>query len=538
MKLRILIVVLSMLLTIPICLASQDIPDRDTQLSIERLTSAVDFHGNAGRSTALWTATGTDNCSCIRSIPDISGDGIRDVVAGFDIFQDGHNLYCFSGGSTVTGTVVWSLETTGGASGGYFWGDDCISEASDADDNGYPNLLVGLAGGGRFAASYDGLDGSLIWQFDTYNEPDSGWVYSIHELGDVTGDGIPEVIFGCGSDNDHAYCIDGSSTGASPTVVWSLSLPDASFSVAPIADVNADSFPDALISSGDSNGHHVFCVEGDSVGIGNVLWTYDAVDSVHSVTALSDVNGNGAEDFVVGTWGNGVRCGDGITGNEHWFNMLGNATVMMVRPLSDTNGDGIDEVIVGTWDNAIYCLNGLDGVTLWSTPTGTLNGGDVWTVHSTPDVNGDGIEDVLAGSFDTNSYCVSGVDGEILFQYLTDNRIYSVFPAWDLDGDTVPDMLSGTQDTANSTVVYAISGSDDLATPTPEPCIHHGDVDFNGTVTAQDAQTTFLIALGSYSPDYLEHCAADCNADDTVTAGDAQLVFMTALGSANCVDPL
>lgn len=75
-------------------------------------------------------------------------------------------------------------------------------------------------------------------------------------------------------------------------------------------------------------------------------------------------------------------------------------------------------------------------------------------------------------------------------------------------------------------------------TATPNPCVHHGDVNFNGGVTAEDAQMAFLIALGSYTPTYEESCAADCNGDDTVTAGDAQLIFQTALGIGNCVDPL
>jgi len=78
-------------------------------------------------------------------------------------------------------------------------------------------------------------------------------------------------------------------------------------------------------------------------------------------------------------------------------------------------------------------------------------------------------------------------------------------------------------------------------TPTPTPtgeCLHHGDVNNDAEVTAGDAQTTFLIALGSYSPTHFELCAADCNGDDEVTAGDAQGVFLTALGSSACVDPL
>jgi hypothetical protein len=69
-------------------------------------------------------------------------------------------------------------------------------------------------------------------------------------------------------------------------------------------------------------------------------------------------------------------------------------------------------------------------------------------------------------------------------------------------------------------------------------CVHHGDVNGDGVITAADAQLAFMIVLGMYSPTYEEECAADCNGDGIVTAGDAQMIFMTALGQAECADPI
>lgn len=87
-------------------------------------------------------------------------------------------------------------------------------------------------------------------------------------------------------------------------------------------------------------------------------------------------------------------------------------------------------------------------------------------------------------------------------------------------------------------------------TPTPEPsvtptptvtptvCLHTGDANLDGEITAGDAQTAFLITLGLITPTFEEACAADCNGDDEITAGDAQNIFLVVLGSAICVDPL
>jgi hypothetical protein len=76
------------------------------------------------------------------------------------------------------------------------------------------------------------------------------------------------------------------------------------------------------------------------------------------------------------------------------------------------------------------------------------------------------------------------------------------------------------------------------ATPTPL-CINHGDVDFNGVLTAGDAQMTFNIVLGTMIPTYEEECAADCDGNGTVTAADAQRIFLSVLGLVpGCEDPI
>jgi hypothetical protein len=76
------------------------------------------------------------------------------------------------------------------------------------------------------------------------------------------------------------------------------------------------------------------------------------------------------------------------------------------------------------------------------------------------------------------------------------------------------------------------------STPTQGDCVNHGDANQDGILTAADAQLTFQIVLGTYTPTYQQECAADCNGDGVITAADAQNVFMAVLGTATCVDPL
>lgn len=76
-------------------------------------------------------------------------------------------------------------------------------------------------------------------------------------------------------------------------------------------------------------------------------------------------------------------------------------------------------------------------------------------------------------------------------------------------------------------------------TPTDTPvCIHHGDVNLDGSLTASDAQLTFSIVLGMYTPNYEEACAADCNGSGSISAGDSQQILNAVIGADSCVDPL
>ena len=417
----------------------------------------------AAAGSSLFHFSGADNAECVRSIPDVTGDGRDEVLVGIGT-SSSDNLFCLDGASSGAATVVWQWQTNGGVSGGSPYGDQSLVPVSDSEGSGDANVLVGTAWGGRTAFELDTAAGAERWRYDTYLDVDSGWVYSLCQVSDVTGDGVPESAFGVGSGNDSVILVDGASAGPQATVVWKYDTPDAVNSVRNLGDVNADGTDDVLAAVGD-NGDLLICLEGDSASpSGNALWTYDPGFgvSIYACGVLADITADGVDEALAVLWtldGTAVRCLNGATGALIWSSTQVSEYGMAVDELADVTGDGVNEVVVASWENAVQVLDGSDGTLLWKRTVGTKNGGDVWTARAIDDLDGDGSQDVIAGSFDGNVYALDGTKGAPLWSFDTGNRVFSVYPVGDLDGDGSPEVAAGTQDTTSNLVVQVLDGN-------------------------------------------------------------------------------
>jgi len=147
------------------------------------------------------------------------------------------------------------------------------------------------------------------------------------------------------------------------------------------------------------------------------------------------------------------------------------------------------------------------------------NGGSNWTNIWTNSVTLDG------GSWELWEFDISGIAAgysDVMVRW----GVGPTDVGWQYCGWNIDDVLVSFSQPCGQT------------TPTPGACNNDGDVNLNGTITAEDAQLAFSIALGVMTPTLEEFCAADCNDSGDVTAGDAQIIFATALGLDSCVDPV
>lgn len=411
----------------------------------------------------IWRAAGIENVVCLEAIEDIDGDGGPDIV--FESYDAGapqtDHLICIRGASSGLGEVLWGTRPPGGPSSSGGYGDNCLRIAPDITGDGVQDVLLGTAWGGRSAYVLDGTEGDNIWwHFDTYYNsppypPESGWVYAIDALADFTGDGVPEVAFGCGGYNHSTYMMD----GATGSVLWRHYTGAPFYDVRAIGDVNGDGADDLVATTGDSY-PYLYCYSGPGQG-GNpqILWSLAYPNTVMSLVPVASINADAIPDLVTACWDGHVRCHDGATGGELWMSPYLAVVVQRVALVGDVNGDEIDDLIAGLWTNKVSLVSGADGTVIWDQYVGGLNGGDTWAVDGVADTNFDGIPEVAVGSFDTKVYLMDGVDGAIIWDYTTGNRLYTVRGVPDLNGNGIPDVVAGTQKLSSSGGwVYALEG--------------------------------------------------------------------------------
>ncbi len=421
----------------------------------------VDLHGTGktnflGKGLPLWVFQGVENVECTAQVPDVTGDGITDAaVESYDAGASSSepHLSLIWGNSDGEGVVNWGIHPPGGPSNSGGYGDKCLDVSPDINGDGLADILLATAWGGCTCYAVNGRNGGILWSYDMYNEdPDGGWVYAAGPAGDITGDKVPDALFGAGGHDSGTagprsmYAFDGASSGTAATL-WRQYANDAIIDVVNLGDVNGDEVNDAAACAGGNTvrDNHVYCVSGASSGPATTLWAFDTGGDNWSLTRHSDVTGDGASEVVVGTWGGSpagiVTCLDGAGDPTAVWTFTLVSPVMRVDSFADVTGDGINEVLVASWASWAYCLNGATGVQLWS----SYMGSDVWAVSGIPDVNGDGYDDALAGAFTGEVRCIDGTSGDTIWSYMTGSKIFTLRWIEDVNGDTYPDVLAGTQ---------------------------------------------------------------------------------------------
>ncbi|MCX6671533.1 MAG: FG-GAP-like repeat-containing protein, partial [Euryarchaeota archaeon] len=205
--------------------------------------------------------------------------------------------------------------------------------------------------------------------------------------------------------------------------------------------------------------------------IGTLIWQYTisggSDNSPKAIAALDDINDDGADDVVICSEDNNIRCFSGYaddSGDVLWTHEIYSGNIYMQHGLAiteDINGDGYKDCVVGATGGArlIRCLSGFDGQTIWTHDTHEYgDGGWVYQVDCRYDFNNDGVLDVVAATGDDSSetgpkrvYCLNGLTGESLWERPLGGPGFAAMGVEDFTGDGVPDVLAGCSNDAEST---------------------------------------------------------------------------------------
>ena len=269
---------------------------------------------------------------------------------------------------------------------------------------------------------------SVLLEIDGKSDAPVG--YALAAIGDVDGDGAPDLLTSDGGGNARVY------SGATGSIIRSHLGNGGNFlSMSGIGDVNLDGVPDYVIAAPEFPNHRFRGAAAVFSGKDGALlhaFTGDSDGDYFgaSVSAAGDVDLDGVPDLVVGApidhlaWHTTkpayVRVFSGRTG----------AKLLEVRGVSATDGLGI-------------------------------------AVAGTGDLDGDGHPDFVAAGITGGVHAYSGKDGRLMFSFLQNGRFIQLASSVDIDGDGTNDIVASfvlsTAQNPNGVSAGVFSGKDGRA---------------------------------------------------------------------------
>jgi hypothetical protein len=407
-------------------------------------------------------------------------------------------------------------DTSGGFNGvleNEDWFGESVANLGDLDGDGVPDLAVGATldddGGtdrGAVWILFMNVDGTVrteqkvsdtIGGFDGVLDDDDRFGVSVGSLGDLDGDGVPDLAVGAGRDDD-----GGTNRGA----VWILFM-----------NSNGTVRAEQKISD-TAGGFDGVLDNGDIFGI--------------NVAGLGDLDGDGITDIAVGAF----LDDDGGTDRGAVWVLFMNAdgTVRAHQKTSDTAG-GFNGVLDNSdlFGRSVAGMGDLDGdgvpdvaVGAYLDDDGGADRGAVWILF----LNSDGTVRAEQKISDTAGGFNGVLDNSDEFGIYTAGRS-------DLDGDGLPDLIVGAflddDGGAERGAVWVLFMNAD-GTARAEQKISDTAGGFNGVLDNDDRFGTSVANLGDLNGDCIPDFAVGANFDDDGGSGRGA-VWILSLGG--CLAP-
>ncbi|MFA6028182.1 MAG: integrin alpha [Patescibacteria group bacterium] len=285
-------------------------------------------------------SVGDNAGASVAGVGDVDNDGYDDFIISADDFNSGAGAVYLYYGSSVRYSGTASVNSASARFNGVAGGDSAgffVAPAGDVDNDGYADFLIGADGvdtGGSASGSvyliygrssdYSGTTYSLGTFPEFIGEADGDYAgYSVFSAGDVDNDGYDDILIGAmsadsgrgalylfyGQNEDFTGDTDLSAANAKFT--GEASDDYAGWTVSSAGDVNNDGFDDFITGTyGNGEGGSAYLFYGDSVrysgtaslSTASAKFTGEAVDDAagYFVAGAGDVDNDGYDDFLVG----------------------------------------------------------------------------------------------------------------------------------------------------------------------------------------------------------------------------------------------
>lgn len=295
----------------------------------------------------------------IAGVADVDGDGVGDILVGAHRenpqgVEAAGRAYLFSG---ADGTVIHTLTSPNVVEEGAF--GTAVTGAGDLDQDGTPDLLVGASDepvrdrekAGR-AYLISGANGTVLDALSSPNVEREGFFgSSVTGVGDVDGDGTPDVVVGAPRETAEAFGGAGRAylfSGGTATLLDSLFSPNAQpvggfgGSVAGIGDVNGDGVSDLVVGAHeetveeDRRAGRVYFFNGVDRTLLKTFVSPNASGSSlygESLAPAGDVDEDGRPDILIGAHGETAR---GQFGAGHAY-LIGGADGSVLKTFVSPN---------------------------------------------------------------------------------------------------------------------------------------------------------------------------------------------------------
>ena len=400
----------------------------------------------------------------LKTIEDVTGDGIRDVV----LSTRNYWTICLDGASAGKAIELWRFSTyisnfSAGAIGNT---NDlppqqrALAIVNDLDGDGYQDVVIGTGGGNEHVYAINGRTGQQIWTFgtDDPNQFDLGDFTSVAGGHDYNGDGVNDILAAASATDGGingrrtVYIFD----GKDGTILWSRFVGSFLRMAVFAGDLNNNGSNDIVVGTGDGVQNTYAFIAYDPM-TGASIWNFPVTSGSGGGREIVPYPVPGeSPDVLGGTYFGRVYRIDGETGAMVWEFAGGFTSVNQVRLIEDLNNDGLQDVLVSTFSSLFYCVSGADGSVLWQTFLGDFS----WSGHAINDLTGDGVMDVVVANRNDRLYILNGLSGNIEFEYAMNSNMLQgatlVYPHEDLDGNGSVDILGAADDGR----VVAISGGE------------------------------------------------------------------------------